>query len=210
MPIADLVSRHATPWRCATRHPFLAAVRDATVPKDAFDAWLGQDHRFVSDLLTFQARLLAKAPRQAQPVLASGAVALVDELAWFEQQAATRRIDLAAPARAATADYARLLGRLDEAAVEVALTALWALERVYLDAWSFAAPGAPAYREFVTHWTTPSFAAYVDALAEAADNALAATATPPDLDVVLGQVLDAETCFWDMALEAPAPTGGTS
>lgn len=202
MPVTDVHSRNATAWRAATQHPFLVAVRDGTVRPAAFAAWLGQDHRFVCDLLAFQARLLARAPRYTQSVLANGAVALVDELAWFEQQAATRRIDLAAPARAATADYARLLGRLDQVAVEVALTALWAIERVYLDAWSFAAPGALAYREFVTHWTTPEFAAYVDALGEAADAALAGS-TPPDLHAVLGEVLAAETRFWDMALEIP-------
>lgn len=39
-----------------------------------------QDYRFVSDLLVFQARLLARAPRSTHTVLAGGAMALVDEL----------------------------------------------------------------------------------------------------------------------------------
>lgn len=161
MPVADLPRRHSDAWLRATRHPFLVAVRDGTVPATAFVEWLVQDYRFVGDLLRFQARLLARAPRGAQPVLARGAVALVEELAWFERQAAVGGLDLDAEALTATAAYATLLQRLDSADVPVALVGLWALERSYLDAWSYASPGAPPYREFVEHWTTPQFAAYV-------------------------------------------------
>ena len=160
----------------------------------AFDTWLAQDYRFVGDLLRFQARLLARAPRAAQAVLAGGAVALVDELSWFEARAAERRLDLAAPPLPATIRYAELLARLDAADPPVALAMLWTLERVYLDAWSGAAPGAPAYREFVAHWTMPEFASYVATLAEAAD---AAPAGP--VDALFLEVLDAEVAFWDMA-----------
>ena len=42
-----------------------------------FDTWLAQDYLFVADLLQFQARLLARAPRMAQTVLAAGAATLV-------------------------------------------------------------------------------------------------------------------------------------
>ena len=56
--------------------PFLDGVRDGTLPPAAFDRWLAQDALFVADLLRFQARLLARAPRPAQAVLAAGAVAL--------------------------------------------------------------------------------------------------------------------------------------
>jgi hypothetical protein len=60
-------------WTAATRHPFLDAVREGTITDSAFDRWLGQDALFVGDLLTFQARLLARAPRPAQAVLAGDA-----------------------------------------------------------------------------------------------------------------------------------------
>lgn len=199
MPVAALPLRHAAAWGRATRHPFLAAVRDGTVAEPSFEAWLVQDHRFVSDLLTFQARLLARAPRRVQPVLAGGVAALVDELAWFEEQAAARRLDLAVPPEPATAAYADLLAGLDDAEVAVALVALWAIERVYLDAWSFAAPGAAAYEPFVAHWTTREFAAYVDDLERAAD-AMAPPAAEPGREAAFAAVLDAESRFWAMAL----------
>src|SRR3954468_3261610 len=197
VPVADLPSRHPDDWRAATRHRFLDAVRDGTIPVAAFDTWLVQDARFVADLLRFQARLLARAPRPAQAVLAAGLVSLVDELAWFEEQATARGLDLAAPPRPATARYAQLLGRLDDADVPTALLALWTIERTYLDAWSQAAPGAPAYRQFVEHWTAPGFAGYVAGLAAGAA-AVGAGDRPGD-DGVFAEVVAAETAFWDMA-----------
>jgi formylaminopyrimidine deformylase / aminopyrimidine aminohydrolase len=200
VPVADLVDRHAEAWRGATRHRFLAAVTDGTLPPAAFDTWLVQDARFVADLLRFQARLLARAPRPAQFVLAAGAAALVEELGWFEGQAAARGLDLSAPALPATAAYAALLERLDAADVPAALTALWTIERSYLDAWSAARPGAPAYREFVAHWSAPGFAGYVSGLEAAADGA--GGGADAVFDAVFLEVLAAETAFWDMAVGA--------
>jgi thiaminase len=197
VPVPELLQRHAAEWRRAVCHPFLDAVREGTLPAAAFDTWLVQDARFVADLLRFQARLLARAPRQAQPVLAGGVTALVEELAWFEQQAATRGLDLAASALPATARYAELLDRLDSADVPNALVALWTIERTYLDAWSDARPGAPEYRDFVEHWTVPVFADYVAGLEVAADRA-----GPVDADAVFLEVVAAEIAFWEMAVDA--------
>jgi formylaminopyrimidine deformylase / aminopyrimidine aminohydrolase len=191
MTVASLLLKHEASWVRATRHPFLDAVRDGTLSEHAFDTWLGQDYLFVADLLRFQARLLARAPRSALAVLATGAAALVDELAWFEQHAGQRRVDLHAEPLPATIAYRELLDRLDEDEAPAALTALWALERAYLDAWSFAAPGAHPYRDIVARWTTRDFEAYVDALRVAADE-------NPD-GSRLGEVIDAEQRFWDMA-----------
>nr|WP_204261398.1 TenA family transcriptional regulator [Blastococcus saxobsidens] len=189
-----MIRDHAGAWERATRHPFLLAVRDGSIRTGAFDTWLVQDARYVADLLRFQARLLARAPRPAQAVLAAGAVALVEELAWFEELAGRRGLDLDVPRLPATAAYAELLDRLDAAEVPAALTALWAIERVYLAAWTAAAPGAPEYAGYVAHWTTSGFAGYVDGLAAAAD------ALGGRHDAVVLEVLDAETAFWDMAM----------
>jgi thiaminase/transcriptional activator TenA len=197
VPVAEVLQRYAADWRRATRHPFLDAVRDGSLPAAAFDTWLVHDARFVADLLRFQARLLARAPRPVQPVLASGVTALVEELAWFEQQAVSRGLDLTAPALPATARYAALLERIDSADVPTALVALWAVERAYLDAWSSAQPGAPEYREFVEHWTVPVFADYVAGVEAAADRA-----GPANADAVFLEVVAAETAFWDMAVDA--------
>ena len=193
-PVAELLRRHEDAWVRATRHPFLARVRDGTLPADAFERWLAQDRRFVADLLRFQRRLLEVAPGGAQPVLAAGSDALVEELAWFDRHAAARGLALDVPSLPATAAYDALLRRLETADAAVALTALWAIERAYLDAWEFAAPAAPPYAEFVAHWTTPGFRAYVAELEALADEAGGAG------DAFL-EVVAAEEAFWQMALE---------
>jgi thiaminase/transcriptional activator TenA len=199
VPVADLLARHADAWGRATRSPFLDAVRDGTLPAAAFDTWLVQDAHFLGDLLHFQARLLARAPRPAQAVLAGGCVALVEELDWFTRIAADRGLDLAAPRLPATEAYAHLLDRLDATDVGTALTALWAVERAYLDAWTSTLPGAGGYREFVEHWTVPGFASYVAGLETAADAVGPAGHTGPDEDAAFLDVAEAEAAFWEMA-----------
>ncbi|MGD9619008.1 MAG: TenA family transcriptional regulator [Mycolicibacterium sp.] len=184
---------HDPLWIAATQHRFLAAVRDGTITDSAFDNWLVQDAHFVADLLTSQARLLARAPRLAQPTLVAGCAALVDELSWFDAQAAKRRVDPTQPALPATLAYRELLNRLDTEPYEAAITALWVIERVYLLAWSTAASDTSPFAEFIEHWTAPEFAAYVDALG--------ALATPEDHDQLIAEVLSLEVAFWDMAME---------
>ncbi len=183
----------AAAWRGATQHRFLAAVRDGTLPGSAFDTWLAQDALFVAALLAFQARLVARAPRAAQGVLAAGVVGLCQELDWFDGQAAQRGVDLAVAPLPATVAYTGLLHRLDAAPYPVAVTALEVLERVYLLSWSHAAPAAEPFRACVEHWTAPGFAAYVDALGVLAREAGA----PAD---AVAEVLEHETAFWQAAL----------
>jgi thiaminase/transcriptional activator TenA len=182
---------HDSLWIAATRHPFLDAVRDGTITDSAFNRWLVQDALFVGDLLTFQARLLARAPRRAQAVIAAGCAALAAELDWFEDQASRRGLDMKAPALSATLAYRQLLQKLDTAPYEAAVTALWVIERVYLLAWTSAASASSPFGEFIEHWSTPAFADYVDALGELA---------APDEHQLVGDVLSHEVAFWDMAL----------
>ena len=183
---------HDSLWTAATRHPFLDAVRDGTITDSAFDRWLAQDALFVADLLSFQARLLARAPRPAQAVLAGGCSALVAELDWFEGQATRRGLDLNTSALPATLAYRELLQRLDSTPYEAAATALWVIERVYLLAWTSAASDSTPFSEFIEHWSTPEFADYVAALGE--------LAVPDEHEELVGDVLAHEVAFWDMAL----------
>ena len=192
MPEA-LLSAYGSAWELATRHPFLDAVRTGTVTAAAFDTWLAQDALFVADLLAFQARLLARAPRSDHRVLVGGLVALVEELEWFGEQASSRGLRLAVLPLPATRAYADLLLRLDRVPYPVAITALWVIERVYLLAWRHASPAAPGYAPYVERWTSPEFASYVEELGR-----LAVDAGAPD-DAV-EEVLAVETAFWTEAL----------
>lgn len=125
-------------------------------------------------------------------MLAGGAGALVEELAWFQQQAAARGLDLAAPPLPVTRDDAALLERLDAGPYPQAIAALWALERVYLLACRGTAGAPEPYAAFVEHWTAPG-AGYVAALEQAAVDAW----TPADdLRRCCAEVLTLEAAFW--------------
>lgn len=195
LALLDGVPDAAAAWTAATTHPFLDAVRDGRLAPGAFATWLAQDALFVADLLAFQARLVARAPRPAQRVLAGGVVALVAELDWFDALAAHRGLDLDVEPLEATRDYADLLAALDAAPYPEAVTCLWALERVYLDAWTSALPATGDDAEVVEHWTGPAFEAYVTELER-----LAAAAAPELADRrLLLAVLHQEAAFWAMA-----------
>ena len=202
MKAQDLLERHREAWRSATGHPFLEGVRDGSLGREAFTGWLVQDYLFVTDGLSFQARLIIHAPRRDQALLIGGLAALEAELGWFEKQAETRSLALDAPRHSTTRAYRDFLNGLDPEPYAAQITALWALERTYLESWNNAAPGHPDYREFVDHWTTPEFTDYVAGLEEAAGAALEAAGESERerAKTAFVETVRLEREFWEMAL----------
>ncbi len=180
MTPTDLLAENRKLWREATHHPFLNGVRDGRLPGSAFERWLVQDYHFVEGLVRAQARILAGAPRPDLEVLVAGLKAAVDELAWFAQTAKARGVTLQAPVHPTCRAYTDFLQALTYNPYPVQITALWAIERAYVDAWTTAREGEAAYREFVEHWTNPSFHSYVTRLEEAARRTLAAASKLED------------------------------
>lgn len=201
MDTARLIDQHQAEWQKATHHSFLEAVSEGTFPAGSFEAWLAQDYLFASDLLVFQARLLARTPRPAQAVISGGLVAVEAELGWFEEKAQERGLDLETPRHPTTAAYRDLMMVLDREPYTVAVTALWSIEQAYLEAWRGTVPGHPDYREFVEHWTTQEFAGYVAGLREAADAALETVGEDErrQAESAFLEVVRLERDFWDMA-----------
>ena len=172
MNTRELIQAEAGLWRAATHHAFLDEVRDGTLAPAAFARWLAQDYHFAVALTRTEARALACAPREDLELLVGGIQAMVAELDWFERKASERAIDLDAPLHPTARAYIDYLRALADEPYSVQLTALWALERAYLEGWRTARPGAPAFREFVERWTSDAFATYVDALEAAANRAI--------------------------------------
>ncbi len=197
MTTRELIADEAELWHAATHHPFLDAVRDGTLDPAAFSRLLVQDYHFALALTGAEGRYLANAPRSDLEMLAQGIQAMVAELAWFERKAAERGIDLAAPLHPTARAYVDYLQATTFEPYAVQLTALWALERAYLEGWRTALPGAAAYREYVEHWTNPAFAAWVEAL-EAAANRVLADAGEPERDA-FRWIARYERDFWQMA-----------
>ncbi len=199
-----LVTRHAAAWQAATVHPFLAGVRDGSLPGDSFDRWLAQDYLYAQALVRAQSRITAAAPFADIGLLAGGVVATVDELAWFEDMAARRGVALDRPVHPANRAYCDFLLALTYSGYPAQITAIWALERTYLESWEGARPGAEPYREFVERWTTDAFRSYVGDLQTAVDRQLAASAgeeARESADAFLW-VTHYERGFWDMAMSS--------
>ncbi|MBV9228472.1 MAG: TenA family transcriptional regulator [Chloroflexi bacterium] len=199
MKPTHLLERHSASWLAATRHPFLDAAREGTLAPRIFAAWLVQDYLFVTDEFAFQAYLLPRAPRSAQALLAGSLVALEAELSWFEEQAQRQKLSLEAVHHPVTAAYGTFLRKLEREPYPVAMTALWAIERAYLEAWASAAPGHPKYRQFIEHWANPAFAKFVAELERAATTALETERVDKEAEAVFLEVARLELDFWEMA-----------
>jgi len=149
-----------------------------------------------------QSRIAAAAPFADVGLLAGGVVATVGELGWFEEVAARRGVALDAPMHPTTRAYCDFLLASTYAAYPAQITAIWALERTYLDGWEGARPGAQPYREFVERWTTDGFRSYVGDLQAAVDRQLEASVGEHgrEAEEAFVWVTHYERRFWDMAM----------
>ena len=128
-------------------------------------------------------------------------VATVGELVWFEEMAARRGVALDVAMHPTTRAYCDFLLGLTYSAYPAQVTAIWALERTYLEGWEGARPGAEPYREFVERWTTDQFRSYVGDLRAAVDRQLEASVGDQarDAEHAFVWVTHYERGFWDMA-----------
>jgi thiaminase/transcriptional activator TenA len=183
-------------------HCFLEGVWDGSLPEHSFDRWLAQDYLFAQALVRAQSRIAATAPLADVGLLAGGVVATVGELGWFEEMAARRGLALDAAMHPATRAYCDFLLALTYSGYPAQITAIWALERTYLESWDGARPGAHPYREFVNRWTTGGFRSYVGDLQSSVDRQLEASVGEQarEAEDAFFWVTHYERGFWDMAM----------
>jgi formylaminopyrimidine deformylase / aminopyrimidine aminohydrolase len=159
-----LVLRAGTLWQEATTAAFLDAMSDGTLPQEAFNRWLVQDHHFADALTSFQAIAAAKTPRQFRKPLIAGLGALDAEMDWFEAQASARGLKLNAPVHEVCRHYCDfLIQAAYREPYSVLLAVLFGVEASYLAAWS-GLPAKGPYAEFIDRWSNPRFAEYVESL----------------------------------------------
>lgn len=164
-----LVSANTDLWQRIVTHPFVAACGDGTLPEEAFDRWLVEDHFFVVGFRRFLAQLLAIAPDEdARDLLAGGLTGLTPELDLFRRHARMRGLDLDAEPCPTTLGYTAYVGAAPSDGFITGLTVLYGAEKAYLDAWTAvrgrAAPDSP-YQLFIENWSSPAFGRYVSAIA---------------------------------------------
>lgn len=196
---ASLPSRHAEQWRRATEHPFITATGDGSLPVERFHTWVRQDRHFVSGLRGFIKRLIDFAPDEDRDGLQSGLAALDPELELFRQYALRENADLLGPPFSVCTNYLAYLSGCAARGYAEGLTAYYACERAYLEAWSTVRDSAAAYRVWVENWTSDGFRAYVEWLGERLD-AIAIGLDDEkleELSLIFGEVVRYEVEFWD-------------
>lgn len=180
-------------WRRGVTAHFLAAVGDGSLPEEAFHRWLVQDYLFVQGFTRFVALAISRTPRPAQNTLIAGLAALDAELAWFENHAKARSLDLGAAAHPTCRRYVDFLvasGYSEPFAVLLAI--MYGVEVAYTVAWVKLEAKGP-YAEFIDRWTSAEFQRYVNELLRLAD-------TYPDLgqQPAFNEVMHHERDFWQM------------
>ncbi|KAJ7924410.1 heme oxygenase-like protein [Mycena leptocephala] len=169
----------------AINHPFLRSAGEGAIDKSLLSLWLSQDRIYAAYAYPkFIGALIAAIPFNKSFVLESDAhnrrilktltaclENIINEVDFFVKTAETHELDLEMwKERKGTRDY---VAEMDSIAgsknVAEGLVFLWAMEKVYLDAWTFvrtelqkrqSQPQAPTdllVTQFVENWTSPEF-----------------------------------------------------
>ena len=186
-----------------TAHPFIAAAADGSLPVEAFNRWLVEDHFFVVGFRRFVGRLVSIAPtEEARDVVAGTFGPLQAELDLFRREAAARGLDLDAEPCPTNLGYTSFLAASVDDGWDVALTVLYGAELAYYEAWSAVRAGAQAaqspYWAFIDNWSSPAFGEWVGSLER-----LLPPATPA-MSAAFDRVVRFEARFWDAVFSGEA------
>lgn len=100
-------------------------------------------------------------------------------------------------------DYVQYLYSLQNN--DEAMVALWALEKVYLDGWSYAksldsaSSASSPYSELLDNWTCPEFVQFVDTDLKYQVERIKNTDTQK-FDEIFAKVCELEIAFWEQSL----------
>ena len=191
----ELLSRQAGLWPTITTHPFVVAAANGSLPAEAFDRWLVEDHFFVVGFRRFVGRLVAIAPdERARDIVAGTLAPLQTELDLFRTEASARGLDLSVEPSPTTLGYTSYLHACVDDGWPVAVTVLYGAEKAYFDAWSAVRSAAEAgspYWPFIDNWSSPAFGRWVD------DVASLLPSPTEDMHAAFARVVRLEVRFWD-------------
>jgi thiaminase/transcriptional activator TenA len=205
MPLTckQLLQNHPQAWREATVHPFLEQCRLGTIQQQQFNTWLVQDYLFVVDFTRMVGRILHSAPVAHFDVILGGLSALKDELSWFKEKAAERKLDLNTQKQLTCKEYCDYMYSIAAMPYSVQATALWTIEFAYNQGWQLVGV-IPPYTEFSERWGNPGFTEYVKLLEQQADEVLQSSSenVQQQAEAVFLNIARLEKDFWQMAFSA--------
>ncbi|CAA7267216.1 unnamed protein product [Cyclocybe aegerita] len=223
-----LLSFHRTPeaYTAATRHPFLTQAGDGTLPPSRLALWLSQDRiyaahaypRFIGSLIAripFSEKDTILSTREKQnedilKILVECLDNIVREVDFFRDTAETFGLDMDGwVERKGTRDYTAEMSRISSSgSLEDGLVFLWAMEQVYLDAWSYVKnrvqdsvpqqSSPSAIDKFATNWSSTEFGVFVKALANLVDSLGVEPGTDGwhRAEAIWERVIELEIGFW--------------
>ncbi|UZJ52443.1 hypothetical protein CBS101457_001763 [Exobasidium rhododendri] len=198
-------SQTSSSYAKATQHSFLVSAGKLQLSSASLQAWLTQDRLYaLCGYSIFLGLLISRCPAPiASPTdpasrlhrkrltVFAGAMANIDrEVGFFEEVARSNNLDLGAakdkglnllnPVTRGYIDY--MIAVASRGTFEEALVLLWAMEKLYLDAWTFASSHLPspvpassdpgpsrALLSLIPNWSSPDFQAFVNDLTDLVD-----------------------------------------
>lgn len=193
----QLLADNSDLWEALTSHPFVVEAANGTLPREKFDGWLVEDHFYVVEFRRFLATLAAGAPAEPARDLLAGALApLQAELGLFRREAVERGLRLDGEPRPTTLGYSAYLHACALDGYAVGLTALYAAEKAYFDAWRTVRATAERdspYWPFIDNWSSAAFGEWVAGVGALLDDELLSDA----LRRTFRRVARFERRFWD-------------
>ena len=212
-----LLAQHKEAWERVVRHPFVLALGDGTLPRQAFAAYMAQDYLFVEALTRTVAYGIAKAPSaaEARPLGAflQTLLGAEDDLfkRVFEELGAPPPAEARPEPLPVTARFARFLSGIGRRGTfEEIAAALYVTEGTYAD-WASRLvaegrrPDDTLYRGWIDIHADPSLAELVAHLGGWIDAAPAER--EPALAAVFGRALRHEIAFWNAFVPARGRRG---
>ncbi|KAF9010089.1 hypothetical protein BDQ17DRAFT_999068 [Cyathus striatus] len=225
MKLTDhLISLPTTPvYNSAINHPFLCSAGAGTLPPARLALWLSQDRIYAAHAYPkFIGKLISQIPfehthgilsqeeqdnQRIFKVLVYCLQNIVREVGFFKDTADRWGLDMEGwKERKGTRDYTAEMARVSEKGIKDGLVFLWAMERVYLDAWTFvqsqlklnSAPPDSALSSFASNWSSPEFVEFVDDLAKLVDNLKIAPGSESwkRAEAIWARVIELEERFW--------------
>ncbi|THV00711.1 heme oxygenase-like protein, partial [Dendrothele bispora CBS 962.96] len=195
-------------YTSATRHPFLHAAGNGTLSNDLLSLWLSQDRIYAAHAYPkFIGSLIANIPFSSSDLnhpsstsatpespevinqrilqsLVSCLTNVIREAKFFQETSEKWGLKLEGwQERKGTRDYTAEMTRISaNGRIEDGLVFLWAMEKVYLDAWTYVRDQLNARDKsdlkntdsavvpFAHNWSSPEFIQFVEELADLVDN----------------------------------------
>ncbi|KIK68686.1 hypothetical protein GYMLUDRAFT_237699 [Collybiopsis luxurians FD-317 M1] len=220
------------PYESATGHPFLIAAGNGSLDSGLLSLWLSQDRIYAAHAYPkFIGSLIANIPFDSSHGLDSPQEKfnqrtlklllfclenVVREAGFFKETAQKWNLNLEGwPERKGTRDYTAEMARISNTGnLADGLVFLWAMEKVYLDAWSSVQkqsnalpstsdPTRGAILSLAKNWSSPEFITFVNDLAGLVDS----LDIQPEstgwkrAEKIWERVVELEAAFWPLEYE---------